>query len=58
MGRLEDETQSRTLRYGFHAANTLHSNFYEGWMDTARVAFSLGRVREFVEEAESLLGGN
>ena len=56
-GRLANESQSDELRDGFSAANVLHINFYEGWLDRASVEAYLDRVRGFVARAEQLLSG-
>ena len=56
-GTLANETQSEELRHGFSAANILHINFYEGWLDRASVEANLDEVRGFVARAEGLLNG-
>ena len=55
--RLASEARNQAVQRGFHAASTLHANFYEGWMEAAWVSTYLGRVRMFVDVAEELLGG-
>ena len=56
-GTLASETHSGVLRHGFSAANILHTNFYEGWLDRDSVEAYLDEVRVFVTEAETLLNG-
>ena len=41
--------QNEELTSGFGLANSLHSNFYEGWMDSATVKLHLDRVGDFLK---------
>ncbi len=52
--RLSEETGDDQLRTLFDSANSLHINFYEGWMPRRSVANSLDRVAELVEKLEAL----
>ena len=52
VSRLVAETGDRDLRYHFGLANTLHINFYEGWLDHATVEDILSQVTRFVEKME------
>ena len=55
--RLVNERRNEPLRYGFNAANALHTNFYEGAMSRPSVEENLRDVQVFVDAAEALLVG-
>jgi hypothetical protein len=57
VSRLARETGDRSLQVNFHAANSLHYNFYEDWMDHESVEAGLDQVREFVQGMEGFLEG-
>lgn len=48
-GQIADELERPDLRERFIAANALHQNYYEGWMDE-------GSVESTIDSAELLLG--
>ena len=45
---LASETEPSEIRRLFHVANSLHSNFYEGWL-------TAGQVRDGIEAVKELL---
>ena len=47
--RLVEETDQSELRDRFSAANTLHQNFYDGFLEAEDVRAYLERVERFVE---------
>ena len=47
--RLVEETDQSELRDRFSAANTLHQNFYDGFLEAEGVRAYLERVERFVE---------
>ena len=49
--RLSDDEQLRAL---FHAASSLHINFYEGWLPREMVRNGLAQVTELVGKLERL----
>ena len=49
VNRLTRETGDRRLQVLFHAANSLHTNFYEGVMPAGMVEDGLAQVTELVE---------
>ena len=53
--RLANETQDDDLRRGFHAANSLHTNFYENLMDAGTVRVGLDDVERLIELLEPLV---
>ena len=55
--RLASEARNGAVQDGFHAASSLHTNFYEGRMEAASVSEYLGLVRVFVDVVEELLEG-
>ena len=55
LGRLALEAGDQELRHGFNAANVLHANFYEGWLDRISVESNLHDVRLFMDKAEGFL---
>ena len=52
--RLVEETGDGDLRVAFNAANALHTNFYEGWLDRENVEANLASVVELVEKLDAL----
>lgn len=52
--RLVRETGDGELRTGFSAANTLHINFYDGFLEAEDVSAYLERVERFVEQLRPL----
>ncbi len=57
VSRLARETGDHSLHVGFHAANSLHYNFYEDWMDRESVEAGLDHVREFLRGMGGFLAG-
>ena len=55
VSRLVAETGDDQLRNLFHVANSLHSNFYENWLDSEMVESGLRDVRLLVTMLERLL---
>ena len=55
INRLTDETGDEGLRDAFHAANTLHVNFYDGVLPRETVEASLNRVATLVEKLDPLV---
>ena len=53
---LERETGDDGIRNLFHIASGLHQNFYENWHYAEGVRADLGKVRQFVERLEPLVG--
>ncbi len=53
--RLVEETGDWDIRTAFNAANALHTNFYEGWLDRESVEDNLAQVAELAEKLERLL---
>ncbi len=51
--RLADETGDRRLRGLFRSANSLHQNFYEGWMTRDAVEDGLRDVEELVDKLQA-----
>ena len=49
MARLESETEDPDLMLQFDAANQLHINFYENWLDEWQIRRRAVHVRSFVE---------
>ena len=54
MARLEDETEDPDLMLQFSAANELHINFYENWLDEDQIRRRADIVREFVHRLSDL----
>ncbi len=54
INRLANETGDERVRDGFNAASTLHTNFYEGWLERETVEANLARVAELVEKLDAL----
>ena len=50
--RLVEETGDEDLRTAFNAAGSLHTHFYEGWLDRETVAANLDRVAELVAKLD------
>ena len=53
--RLMLETGDRRLQENFHAANSLHYNFYEDRMQSEDIEVAIDQVGEFVQRMESFL---
>ena len=51
--RLADAASDRRLRILFRSANSLHQNFYEGWMTRDAVEDGLRDVEELVNRLET-----
>ena len=49
------ETSDDEIQAQFSSANSLHINFYEGWLDRDTVAFHLRQVARFIDKVEALL---
>ena len=54
---LVDEIQEPDARMQFQVANSLHTNFYECWLERPNVRDSLEQVARFVARLEGLLAG-
>ena len=54
VNRLAEESGDEQLRALFHAASSLHINFYEGWLPREMVRNGLAQVTELVEKLERL----
>ena len=54
VSRLTRETGQGDLRRNFQVAESLHSNYYEGWMDTEMVRDSIADVERFLSQLEPL----
>ena len=52
--RLANETDDRRLRILFRSADSLHQNFYEGWMSRDSVEDGLRDVEELVDKLHAL----
>ena len=52
--RLVEETGQRDLRDRFNAANTLHANFYDGFLEAEDISENLERVELLVEQLRPL----
>ena len=50
--RLANETGDRELHSLFHTANSLHANFYEGWMTKESVEEGKEEISELVRRLE------
>lgn len=53
--RLAEEAENEQIYDSFAIANSLHANFYEGFLRAEDVALHLRRVDELVERVESVL---
>ena len=53
--RLEEMTGRDELRIGFQVAESLHANFYNGWMPEASVRNSIVIVRQLVADLHQLI---
>ena len=49
------ESGDTRLQELFHAANSLHYNFYENWMRSEAVEVGLDQVEEFLHDLERLM---
>ena len=52
---LARELQDTEIFADFHAASSLHTNFYEGWQTEQMVRQGISQVRRFVATLEPLL---
>ena len=52
--RLVDETGQSDMRDGFNAANVLHANFYDGFLETQDISENLERVEFLVGQLRPL----
>ncbi len=55
VNRLVDEIKAPEARLQFQVASSLHTNFYESWLERPYVRESLAEVARFVERMEELL---
>ncbi|MDE2861352.1 MAG: PaREP1 family protein [Chloroflexota bacterium] len=55
--KLTDETDSLEISLGFAVAESLHANFYEGWLDGATLKGYLDRVSALALQLEGVLDG-
>jgi xylose isomerase len=46
---LAEKLNNRELRRLWRTANSLHQNFYEGWMPSRDVIYALEDVKEFIK---------
>ena len=53
--RLIDLTGNEELRIGFQIAESLHANFYNGWMPETEVRASIADVRQLVADLHQLI---
>ena len=53
--RLMLESGDAGLQALFHIANSLHSNFYENWMQSEAIEVGLDQVEEFLHGLERLM---
>ena len=56
VGQLVRETGQTDLRRNFQVAESLHANYYEGWMSTEDVRDSMADVEQFLSQIEPLYG--
>ena len=54
VAQLVAETGDQELRRRFNTANTLHINFYDGFLDAATISANLEDVERLVEQLRSL----
>ncbi len=54
---LSNEANDQEMHTLFVVANGLHANFYENTYDADKVALYIGKVEQFVEKVEAMLGG-
>ena len=55
VSRLADEVKDPDVRLQFQVAHSLHTNFYESWLERPCVQDSLEQVARFVTRLEGLL---
>ncbi len=55
VNRLVDELKAPEARMQFQLASSLHTNFYESWLERPYVRDSLAHVARFVARLEELL---
>ena len=54
VSRLTRETGQDELQHGFHVAEALHANYYEGWMPLDMVQRNIADVERFLAQMEPL----
>ena len=52
--RLSQETEDPEIRTLFGVASSLHTNFYEGWMDSETVAGNVGDVKRLLDKLQGV----
>ncbi len=52
--RLIDESGQTQLRNGFNAANTLHANYYDGFLSAVAIRANLEEVERLVDDLRPL----
>jgi hypothetical protein len=57
VSRLADEVKDPVVRLQFQVAYSLHTNFYESWLERPCVHDSLEQVAQFVARLEGLQAG-
>ena len=55
VGQVSDERRGRPVRVRFRAAQELHTNFYENWLEDYEVAESIAKVERLLPELERAL---
>ena len=53
-GQIADETGRTDLHDMFAVARTMHQNFYENWEPEGVVEYSVGRIRQYLSELETV----
>ena len=56
VGQLVVETGQDDIQMSFHAAEALHANFYENWMNADLVRRGISNVERFLSHVEPLYG--
>ena len=54
MDELVEKLKDLELRHLWHSTNSLHQNFYEGWMTLKSATAALKDVERFVERLKEL----
>ncbi len=57
VSKLTEETDSVEISLGFAVAESLHANFYEGWLDGASLRGYLDKVSVLALQIEGVLDG-
>ncbi len=55
ISNLDEERPEMNLAVEFHVASSLHTNFYEDWLDGKMVEKGAEEVRRFVKKMERML---